>query len=121
MKGKRRTCVEYVVIAAIIAAAIVAAAVFFGKGVMNMFGVAGSAATGDHSSAAACECRAADGNAAAARQSACADKAFSERKASSVAEENGKWRAEPKDSTVTPVPIPDDGGSTPSEEFKQTK
>lgn len=118
---KKGCLMEYVVIAVVIVAAIVVVAWFFGKDVMNMFGVAGSATTGDHASAAACECRVSDGEAASARRSSCINKAFSECETSSAAVENGKRQAEPQDSTVTPVPIPDDGGPTPSEEFNRRK
>ena len=38
---------EYVIVAVLIAAAVAAGAWFFGKDIMNMFGVAGRAATGD--------------------------------------------------------------------------
>ena len=38
---------EYVIVAVLIAAAVAAGAWFFGKDLMNMFGVAGRAATGD--------------------------------------------------------------------------
>ena len=38
---------EYVIVATLIAAAVAAGAWFFGKDIMNMFGTAGRAATGD--------------------------------------------------------------------------
>lgn len=38
---------EYVIVAVLIAAAVAVGAWFFGKDIMNMFGVAGRAATGD--------------------------------------------------------------------------
>ena len=43
---------EYVIIAVVIAAAVLVGAWFFGKDIMNMFGVAGQAATGNASGAA---------------------------------------------------------------------
>lgn len=42
---------EYVIIAVLIVAAIIVALLFFGRDVMNMFGVAGRAVTGAHSDA----------------------------------------------------------------------
>lgn len=44
---------EYVIIAVMIAAAVVVGAWFFGKDILNMFGVAGQAATGNPQGAAA--------------------------------------------------------------------
>lgn len=42
---------EYVIVAVLIAAAVAAGAWFFGKDIMNMFGVAGRSATGDDDAA----------------------------------------------------------------------
>ena len=49
MFGEERGAVmmEYVIVAVLIAAAAVAAVSYFGKDIVNMFGVAGRAATGD--------------------------------------------------------------------------
>lgn len=44
---------EYVIVATLIAAAVAVGAWFFGKDIMNMFGVAGAAATGDTNSSEA--------------------------------------------------------------------
>ena len=51
--GFRRGAVrmEYVIIAVLIVVAIILAVLFFGRDVMNMFGVAGQATTGSHSDA----------------------------------------------------------------------
>lgn len=42
---------EYVIVATLIAAAVAVGAWFFGKDIMNMFGVAGRSATGDNAGA----------------------------------------------------------------------
>lgn len=42
---------EYVIVAVMIAAAVAMGAYFFGKDILNMFGVAGAAATGDNKAA----------------------------------------------------------------------
>ena len=44
---KGAVMMEYVIVAVLIAAAVAAGAWFFGKDIMNMFGVAGRAATGN--------------------------------------------------------------------------
>ena len=51
--GFRRGAVrmEYVIIAVLVLAAVIVAVLFFGRDVMNMFGVAGQATTGAHSDA----------------------------------------------------------------------
>ena len=53
MMGEEKGAVmmEYVIVAVMIAAAVAMGAWFFGKDILNMFGVAGAAATGDNSAA----------------------------------------------------------------------
>lgn len=53
---------EYVIIAVLIAAAVAVGAWFFGKDLMNMFGTAGRAATGDDDGGRQMQKDAADGN-----------------------------------------------------------
>ena len=53
---------EYVVVATLIAAAVAAGAWFFGKDLMNMFGTAGRAATGDDDGGRQMQQDAQDGN-----------------------------------------------------------
>ena len=53
---------EYVIVAVLIAAAVAAGAWFFGKDIMNMFGVAGRAATGDDDGGRAMQQGAQEGN-----------------------------------------------------------
>jgi len=52
---------EYVIIAVLIAAAVAIGAWFFGKDIMNMFGVAGRAGTGDNEGAIQMQTDAQDG------------------------------------------------------------
>ena len=53
---------EYVIVAVLIAAAVAAGAWFFGKDIMNMFGVAGRSATGDDDGGRQMQSDAQDGN-----------------------------------------------------------
>ena len=48
---KGAVMMEYVIVAVMIAAAVAMGAYFFGKDILNMFGVAGAAATGDNQAA----------------------------------------------------------------------
>ena len=48
---KGAVMMEYVIVAVMIAAAVAMGAYFFGKDILNMFGVAGAAATGDNTAA----------------------------------------------------------------------
>ena len=59
---------EYVIVAVLIAAAVAAGAWFFGKDIMNMFGVAGRAATGDDDGGRQMQSDAGDANRAGHKQ-----------------------------------------------------
>ena len=61
---------EYVIVAVMIAAAVAVGAWFFGKDIMNMFGVAGAAATGDTNSSEALQQAAATQSSAGHSQAA---------------------------------------------------
>lgn len=69
---------EYVVVAVMIAAAVAMGAFFFGKDILNMFGVAGAAATGDNTAAEAQVGAARAGAAAGHNEATTRDKAFVE-------------------------------------------
>lgn len=61
---------EYVIVVTLIAAAVAVGAWFFGKDIMNMFGVAGAAATGDTNRSEEMQQEAADQSAAGHTQAA---------------------------------------------------
>ena len=108
---------EYVIIAILIAAACAAAIAYFGRSVAQSAGVATQAMSGD-CCGAAMECRsAADHDASSGVQAA--EKFSRGDGRSEWGGEERKRRDKFNDSTVTPVPIPDDGGTTPSDEFKK--
>lgn len=121
---EHQTVMEYVIVALVILAAVAIAVWLFGSQICAMFGVAGSAAVGDHESAAqkACECRAASADRTAAeadnRWSTAAeqDNRFTD---ADDFERGGQRSSGARQSMVTPVPLPDDGGETPSEAFRK--
>ena len=88
---------EYVIIAVLMAAAIILALLFFGRDVMNMFGVAGQATTGDQSKACEMQSAREDRAGQAAAERAC--KSFSD---SRDAAETSVRSAE------VDIPLPDD-------------
>lgn len=108
---------EYVIIAVVIAAAAALVFLYFGRSVVWEVGVATQAVSGECYRAAA-ECRsAADHGASSGVQAA---KKFSRGDGRSEwGGEERKRRDKINDSTVNPVPIPDDGGPSPSDEFKK--
>ena len=111
MKMRKRVIVEYVIIGLIVLAAIVCALIYFGQGVRNQMSVAGDAMVGNTE---ACESRA-----SSARETSSDKGSLSAMKFKCRGADNGDEASVVRDSTVSPVPIPDDGGPTPSEEFKK--
>ena len=99
--GSRRSAVrmEYVILAVLIATAIILALLFFGREIMNTFGVAGQAATGDCSRA--CEAQSMQENRSAHTAAERANK-FSEDSQERKAAETSVRAAE------VDIPLPDD-------------
>ena len=100
---------EYVIIAVVIAAAAALVFAIWGKSIVGQASASAAAYCGKATAAAECQ--------SAAQQDAC--RATESNKKFSDGEKcREKWGGV-KASTVDPVPIPDDGGASPSDEFKK--
>ena len=99
--GFRRGAIrmEYVIVAVLIAAAIILAVLFFGRDVMNMFGVAGQATTGSHSDACQMQSMQENRSGHAAAERAC--KSFTDSQERKAAETSVQ-------SAEVDIPLPDD-------------
>lgn len=120
---EHQTVMEYVIVTLVILAAVAIAVWLFGTQICAMFGVAGDAACGAHEEAAQRlhEMRSADCSAKAAAEAdnrwstaAEQDNRFTD---ADDFERGGQRSSGARQSMVTPVPLPDDGGETPSEAF----
>ena len=105
---------EYVVIATLICAALAVGIWLFGAQICALFGVSGEATCATHMESAqkADECRAAGAAADKCGRWTAADE--HECKASAA---DGMGHTTVRESMVSPVPLPDDGGEMPSEVF----
>ena len=108
--GFRRGAVrmEYVIIAVLVVAAIILAVLFFGRDIMNTFGVAGQAATGDCTRA--CETQSAQENRSGHAAAECANKFFVDSSECEAAERTQERKA--AETCVrfaeVDIPLPDD-------------
>lgn len=106
--------VEYIIIAVLVIAAIIAAIAYFGRSVCETAGVATSAISGTVEKS--CEAR--------ASRDTCAQSAAKFSKDFSDADGDNRGgrtssSSDVRQSMVRPVPLPDDGGPTPSEAFRK--
>ena len=99
--GVRRGAIrmEYVIIAVLIVAAIILATWFFGRDLLNSFGVAGQAATGAHSDA--CQTQSMQENRSGHAAAECANKSFVGSQECESAETGVR-------SAEVDIPLPDD-------------
>lgn len=108
--GSRRGAIrmEYVIVAVLIAAAIILAVLFFGRDVMNMFGVAGQATTGAHSDAFQMQSMQENRSGHAAAERAC--KSFTDSKECEAAEMTQERKAAETSvrSAEVDIPLSDD-------------
>ena len=108
--GFRRgaTRMEYVIIAVLIVAAIILAFLFFGRDIMNMFGVAGQATTGASSDACQRQSMQENRSGHAAAERAC--KSFTDSKECEAAEMTQERKAAETSvrSAEVDIPLPDD-------------
>ena len=98
--------IEYVIIAVLIVAAIILAVWFFGRDVMNTFGVAGQATTGAHSDA--CQMQSAQENRAGQAAAKCSDKFFVDSQECEAAETSARSAETSVRAAEVDIPLPDD-------------
>ena len=95
---------EYVIVAVFVVAAIILAVLFFGRDVMNMFGVAGQATTGAHSDAFQMQSMQENRSGHAAAERAC--KSFTDSKECEAAEMTQERKAAETSVRAAEVDIP---------------